>query len=105
MNRQLSTIVLPAALSPFSRTAMKSKYMSSGSDRIMSGDPAVLGARIILACLGEHRLGAAHVLDVLFRGLNRRQSVEVRGITVIVAQVALVDRLDVVFEAAVKGMR
>src|SRR5208283_3328543 len=38
VKRQLSTIVLPAALSPFSRTPIKSKYISSGSDRTMSGD-------------------------------------------------------------------
>ena len=68
-------------------------------------DPAVLRARVVLARLLEHRFGSAHVLDALFRGLNRRQSVEVCRIAVIVAEVALVDRLDVVFEAAVEGMR
>ena len=63
--------------------------------------PAVLAAREVLARMRQRRLGAAHVGERLFRRLDWRQRIEVGGIAVVPAEIALVHRLRVVAHRAV----
>ena len=69
-----------------------------GEDEVVDdlGDPAVVARLEGLARLLQHRLGAAHELDVAARLLDRRVLPEVGRVAVEPAHVALVDRLHVV---------
>jgi hypothetical protein len=48
-------------------------------------DPAIVAAGEVLAGPGDHRIGTAHVLDVLASGRLRRERCQGRGIAVVAA--------------------
>ncbi|MNZ57850.1 hypothetical protein D3C78_758400 [compost metagenome] len=74
-----------------------------GEDQVVAQlhGPAVVALVDGGAHLLEHRVGAAHGLDVALAGLHRRERVEVGRIAVVEAQVALVDRAQVGRQRAV----
>src|SRR5207244_2468515 len=61
----------------------------------------VLAPGEVVARAPDHRVGAAHVLDVLPPALHRRERVEGGGVRVVPADVALIDRLRVVAQGSV----
>ena len=63
--------------------------------------PAIFALAEILARPRDSRVCAAHVGNELLGALHRRQRIEVGGIGVVPAEVALVDRLGVVAQRAV----
>ena len=65
------------------------------------GDEPVFAPGKVLERASDHRLGAPHVLDVLPPALDRGQRVEVGGIRVVPADVALVHRLRVVAQRSI----
>src|SRR5699024_1949750 len=66
------------------------------------GDPAVVTFLEARPGFGEYGVGTAHVVDVAAGGLGGRMGVEVGGVAVEPAEVALVDGLGVVADGSVE---
>src|SRR6202171_6443054 len=68
-------------------------------------DEAKFALRKILGRTLKDRIGAAHVFDIFFSGLDRRERIEIDGIGVIPAEILLVDRLHIMPDMAVVAAR
>src|ERR1700738_3769675 len=68
-------------------------------------DEAKFALRKILGPTLKDRSGAAHVFDIFFAGLDRRERIEIDGIGVIPAEILLVDRLHIMPDMAVVAAR
>ncbi len=74
----------------------------------LAGDtshPAILPGREIGAGPLQHRLGPAHIFDLLSRGFHPRQRIEIGRIGVVPAEIELIDRLGIVAQRAVIAAR
>ena len=78
-----------------------------GEDHVIEylGHPAQVTVVVGLPGPLHDRVGATHELHVALRALHRRVRPQVRGVAVEPAQVALVDRLDVVAHRSVVAVR